>query len=302
MKVKQHIPVELRFTLVDFNAKFPNNDACLEYLKEKRYPGGVALCEKCKVNRKHYRVTGRPAYACDHCGKMISPMAGTIFEKSSTPLKTWFYVMYLMGSTRCGISAKQIQRETGVTYKTAWRIFRQVRSLLSEPDLRLEGSTVEVDEAYFGGVRKFGRGRQLRGDKKKTPVIGLVERGGKAYAKVIKNAKSKTLLSIVRKRVIPGSVVYTDEFKSYNTLAAYKRYTHYRINHRHQGYARGHIHTNSVEGLWSLLKRGIGGVYHSVSPEYLQTYLDEYCFRYNHRFEGNKQFNAILERVCERAS
>src|SRR5579863_7696202 len=210
-RVKQSIPQELRFTLRDFFDKFPTDDDCLEYLKEKRYPGGVTHCEKCQQERKHHRVTGRPAYACDYCGKMISPMAGTIFEKSSTPLKTWFYAMYLMGSTRCGISAKQIQRETGVTYKTAWRMFRQVRSLLSEPDLRLEGSTVEVDETYVGGVRKYGRGRPMRGDTKKTPVIGLVERGGRAYAKVIKNAKSKTLLSIVRKRVIPGSVVYTDE-------------------------------------------------------------------------------------------
>ncbi len=302
MKVPQHIPKELRFTRADFDAKFPDNEACLEFLKEKRYPGGVGFCPKCKLDRKHYRVTGRPAYACDHCGKMISPMAGTIFEKSSTPLKTWFYAMYLMGSTRCGISAKQIQRETGVTYKTAWRMFRQVRSLLSEPDLRLEGSTVEVDETYVGGVRKYGRGRPMRGDKKKTPVIGLVERGGRAYAKVVKNAKAETLLPVIRKRVIPGSVIYTDEFGAYNTVAANRRYTHKRINHSHRRYVNGDIHTNSVEGLWSLLKRGIGGVYHSVSPEYLQTYLDEYCFRYNHRFEGNKQFNAILERVCERAS
>jgi transposase-like protein len=181
-------------------------------------------------------------------------------------------------------------------------MFRQVRSLLSEPDLRLEGSTVEVDETFMGGVRKYGRGRPMRGDKKKTPVIGLVERGGRAYAKVIKDSTAKTMVGVVRKRVIPGSVVYTDECASFNTIAAYKRYTHYRINHKQQGYVRGHIHTNSVEGLWSLLKRGIGGVYHSVSPEYLQTYLDEYCFRYNHRFEGNKQFNAILERVFERAS
>src|SRR5579863_1837470 len=211
MNRRQTIPKELRYTRSDFDRDFPTYEAYLEQVKEQRFPGGVAVCQKCEGSRKHYRVAGRTAYACDHCGNHIYPLAGTIFEKSSTSLRVWFQAMYLMGSTRCGISAKQIQRETGVTYKTAWRMFRQVRSLLSEPDLRLEGSTVEVDEAYFGGVRKFGRGRQLRGDKKKTPVIGLVERGGKAYAKVIKNAKSKTLLSIVRKRVIPGSVVYTDE-------------------------------------------------------------------------------------------
>lgn len=144
MKVKQSIPKHLRFTLVDFFKRFPDDAACLEHLKEKRYPGGVTYCAKCQQERKHYRVTGRPAYACDHCGKMISPMAGTIFEKSSTSLRTWFYAMYLMGSTRCGISAKQIQRETGVTYKTAWRMFRQIRSLLSDGELQLEGPTVEI--------------------------------------------------------------------------------------------------------------------------------------------------------------
>ncbi len=159
MKVKQHIPAELRYTMKHFNIEFPNDAACLEYVKEHRWPNGIAPCAKCKVDRKHHRVGNRTAYACDHCGNHIYPLAGTIFEKSSTPLKTWFYAMYLMGSTRCGISAKQIQRETGVTYKTAWRMFRQVRSLLSEPDLQLEGSTVEVDETYMGGVRKYNRGR-----------------------------------------------------------------------------------------------------------------------------------------------
>src|ERR1700730_12532716 len=173
MKVKQSIPKHLRFTIADFNAQFPDNDACLEFLKEQKYPSGLVPCSKCGKDRKHHRVTGRPAYACDYCGSMISPMAGTIFEKSSTSLRTWFYAMYLMGSTRCGISAKQIQRETGVTYKTAWRMFKQIRSLLSDGDLQLEGPTVEIDETYYGGKRKYGTGRPVRGDKTKIPVIGI---------------------------------------------------------------------------------------------------------------------------------
>src|SRR5216684_8164042 len=154
MKVKQSIAKELRYTVAQFNAEFPNDDACLEYVKEQRWPDGVTKCDKCKVERKHYRVTGRTAYACDHCGNHIYPLVGTIFQKSTTPLRIWFQAMYLMGSTRCGISAKQIQRETGVTYKTAWRMFKQIRSLLSEPDMQLEGSAVEMDEAYIGGKRK----------------------------------------------------------------------------------------------------------------------------------------------------
>src|SRR5579863_6905080 len=187
-RVKQSIPQELRFTLRDFFDKFPTDDDCLEYLKEKRYPGGVTHCEKCQQERKHHRVTGRPAYACDYCGKMISPMAGTIFEKSSTPLRTWFYAMYLMGSTRCGISAKQIQRETGVTYKCAWRMFMQIRKLMHDPDVILgdgSGGGVEVDEAYFGGRRKGEAGRMLRGNKgRNTRVLGAVERQGRIVARV----------------------------------------------------------------------------------------------------------------------
>jgi len=129
MNRRQTIPKHLRYTITDFNRQFPTDDACLDHLKEQRFPNGIAFCEKCKQEQKHHRVHGRPVYACDVCLNQISPMAGTIFEHSSTSLRLWYYAMYLMASTRCGISAKQIQRETGVTYKTAWRMFRQIRSL-----------------------------------------------------------------------------------------------------------------------------------------------------------------------------
>src|SRR5580658_5503587 len=175
MKPKQSIPKELRYTIQTFNAEFPDNDSCLDWLKGQRWPEGLIPCGKCKTDRKHHRVSSRPAYACDYCGSMVSPMAGTIFEKSSTSLRTWFYAMYLMSATRCGISAKQIQRETGVTYKTAWRMFKQIRTLMSE-EISLEGASVEVDEMYAGGKRKNGTGRPMRGDRVKAPVIGMVER------------------------------------------------------------------------------------------------------------------------------
>jgi transposase len=296
-RVKQHIPKELRYSVRDFNAEFPNDDACLEYVKEQRWPDGVTRCAKCKVDRKHYRVGNRTAYACDHCGNHIYPLAGTIFEKSSTPLKLWFYAAYLMGSTRCGISAKQVQRETGVTYKTAWRMFRNIRSLLSDGELQLEGPTVEVDETYMGGKRKGFRGRPLAGDRKKVPVVGIVQRNGLAIARHVKNVKAKTLNRLIRKHVTPGSTVYTDEYPGYRTISKGKRFVHRRIKHKTGIYVRGDIHTNSVEGLWSLIKRGISGVYHHVDPAYLQSYLDEFCFRYNRRHMGNQQFRSILERA-----
>jgi transposase len=306
--VKQSIPQHLRYSINDFNREFPTNDACLAFIAEQRYPGGVTYCEKCKKETKHHHINGRMAYSCDYCGWHIYPLAGTIFQKSTTSLRLWFYAMYLMGSTRCGISAKQIQRETGVTYKTAWRMFKQIRSLMSEEGLQLEGPTVEMDETYYGGVRKFGRGRPMRGDRGKTPIVGIVERKGRAVARATKDATGATLLPLVRDYVLPESTVYTDEWKAYGGIENIQKpdgtkagLVHRRINHKAHVYVHGDIHTNSVEGFWSLIKRGIGGVYHSVSTKYLQTYLDEYSFRYNRRDQGNLIFKSILDQVSKRA-
>jgi len=307
MKVKQSIPKHLRYTVADFNAEFPNDDVCLEHIKEQRWPGGVTHCEKCSVERKHHRVSGRTAYACDHCGNHIYPLAGTVFEKSTTSLKTWFYAMYLMGSTRCGISAKQIQRETGVTYKTAWRMFRQIRSLLSEEGVQLEGKTIEMDEMYYGGKRRRqgGQGRPSYGSHK-VAVVGMVERSigrrhGRVVARVAPNAQKETLHGLAKKYILPSSTIFTDDYVSYDGLDI-RGYTHRRIRHSAGIYVSGDIHTQAIEGFWSLVKRGIGGVYHNVSAKYLQTYLDEYAFRYNARHEGNLQFKRILARVSRWAS
>jgi len=212
--------------------------------------------------------------------------------------------MYLMASTRCGISAKQIQRETGVTYKTAWRMFRQIRSLLSEPDTQLEGLGVEMDEMYVGGKNKHGkRGMRGRDNDEKTPVFGMVERGGKGrvMAFVTPDVKAATLFPIIAERVLPQSTVFTDEYSVYDQLGKHANcYEHKRIQHKQNIYVTGDVHTQTIEGFWSLVKRGIGGVYHSVSRKYLQTYLNEYSFRYNRRDQGNLIFNAILKRVSER--
>lgn len=303
MNRRQTIPKHLRYTVNDFNKEFPTDDACLEYIKEQRFPAGVTLCAKCGVERKHYRVSGRTAYACDHCGNHVYPLAGTIFEKSTTSLRLWFYAMYLMGSTRCGISAKQIQRETGVTYKTAWRMFRQIRTLLSE-EITLEGHQVEMDETYMGGRRKGYRGRPGRGDKKMTPVVGIAERttgNRRVIAKATPDVSANTLTGMVKEYVLPESTVFTDDFSGYDRLKGHG-FTHHRINHSAKVWVMGDIHTNTIEGFWSLVKRGIGGVYHQVSQKYLQTYLDEYTFRYNRRDQGNLIFTSILKKVSERAS
>lgn len=306
MNQRQTIPKHLRYTIKDFNAQFPDDDACLEHLKEQRYPGGITHCEKCEVERKHHRVTGRPAYACDYCGSMISPMAGTIFEHSSTSLRLWYYAMYLMASTRCGISAKQIQRETGVTYKTAWRMFKQIRTLLSD-DLQLEGDRVEMDESYFGPKRKRGGKRGRPGpDSPKQCVVGVVERStaerkGRVVALTTENAQKETLLGIAKQRILPESTVFTDEWLGYTGFGN-EGYQHKRINHSEKVYVMGDVHTQTIDGFWSLVKNGLRGVYHSVGKKYLQTYLNEYSYRYNRRDQGNLLFTSILRRVAERAS
>jgi transposase len=295
MNRRQTIPKELRYTRNQFDAEFPNDDVCLEQIKEQRWPGGIARCETCDKDRKHYRVTGRTAYACDRCGHHIYPLAGTIFEKSTTPLRIWFQAMYLMGSTRCGISAKQIQRETGVTYKTAWRMFRQIRKLLCE-DVQLEGATIEMDEMYVGGKR---RQRTMYDPSNKTCVVGMVERkGGRVRAVIADDNSRKTLHEIAKEYILPKSTVFTDDLASYHGLEKHD-YEHKRINHSQGVYVIGDVHTNTIEGFWSLVKRGIGGVYHSVSKKYLQTYLNEYAFRYNHRDCGNLIFPLLVARASQ---
>jgi transposase len=280
-----------RYTIADFNKDFPDDDTCLEWLKNYLYPDGI-YCSVCNKITPHSKLSNIPVYSCNRCGNHTHPMAGTIFERSRTPLKSWFYAIYLMSATRCGISAKQIQRELGVTYKTAWRMFKQIRSLLQEDTPTLTGE-VEVDETYVGGMRRGKRGRGAEG---KTKVIGAVQRQGKVIAQVIPDVKRHTLVPFVNGKVDRKATLYTDEFPSYDTMTRIG-YKHLRIEHSAKEYVRGHVHTNSIEGFWSLLKRGIGGVYHSVSEKYLQDYINEYGFRYNHRKDDKPMFLTVLERV-----
>jgi transposase len=288
-----------RYTIAHFNRDFPNDDACLEWLRNYLYPDGI-FCPKCGRITKHHKDSKRPSYSCDYCGHHVHPTAGTIFEKSTTPLKIWFHAIYLMSSTRCGISAKQIERETGVTYKTAWRMFKQIRSLLCEDTQSLTGE-VEIDETYVGGkARNMHQAKRAklggRGTAGKTAIFGAVERSGKVVAIAVPNVDEDTLLPHVKKYVMPASTVYTDEMGAYRSLKQ-NGYKHHRINHTAKFYVSGDIHTNTIEGFWSLMKRGISGVYHAVSEKYLQSYLNEYCFRYNHREDNSPMFTTMLHQV-----
>jgi transposase len=175
-----------KFPLIDFNKRFPDVNACLEEIKQLRYPNGVE-CKKCQKVTKHYKVKGRTAYACEFCGTHIFPLAGTIFEKTSTPLTYWFYAMYVMVQTRGGISAKQLERELGVTYKTAWRIFNHIRTLMTQGGEDILSGIVEVDETFMGGKGINRRYVPNFNEKPKEVVVGMVERGGKAVTKHVPN-------------------------------------------------------------------------------------------------------------------
>jgi len=280
------------YTIKDFDKQFTTDDSCLEFLKQARWPKGV-FCQKCQMVTTHYRIPSRKVYSCNFCGSHISPTAGTIFHKSVTPLRSWFHAMFLMASTRTGISAKQLQRELGVTYKTAWRMFTQTRKLMNEGVNPLTGQ-VEVDETYIGGKRSGPRGRGAAG---KTIVVGLTERKGNAVAKVVPDVKARTLLPMIAKHVSNGNTtIFTDELGSYNQVAKLG-YAHEFVQHAAKQYVYGNAHVNTIESLWSTIKRGIDGVNHSVSPQHLQSYLDSYLFRYNHRKDEKPLFLSLLERV-----
>jgi transposase len=243
-----------KFTIKDFQSMFPDDDACLDYLRHQLYPE-VIECANCGRDAKYYRIKTRKVYGCEHCGHQISPTADTIFHKSRTPLTLWFYTVYLMAQTRGGISAKQVERETGVTYKTAWRMCKQIRSMLDD-DHNPFGGEVEVDESYFGG--KMRGGKRGRGSENKTAVIGMAQRKGRVRAVAVDNLQRKTLMPIVKGAVEKGTTVFTDEFSGYARLRKLG-YQHHRVFHSAKVYVMGRVHTNTIEGFWSLVKNGIAG-------------------------------------------
>jgi transposase len=278
---------------------FPSSDACLDYLKERFYPDG-SDCPKCGKQTKFHRLKSRAAYSCQYCRHQVYPTSGTIFNKSTTSLQLWFWAIYLMSSTRCGISAKQLEREIGVTYKTAHRMFKQIRSLLCDEDDEPLDGKVEVDETAYGGKPRVGQVQGRKGSREwgnqKETVLGMVERRGRVRAKIVPDRQAATLGGTMRQHILPSAMVFTDELPAYISPGMDYR-GHHRIKHLERIYVDGDVHTQTIEGFFGLLKNGIRGVYHAVSRRYLQSYLDEYAFRYNQRDSAQPMFWTILDRV-----
>lgn len=285
---------------MEFMKEFPDDAACLDWLWRSRYAadGEHAHCTRCKQVRTFKRYATkqrRQSWTCTSCGLHLHPTAGTIFHKSSTSLHLWFYAMYLMTSTRCGISAKQLERELGVTYKTAWRMFHLIRTeLMVQGGTRLGGidRDVEADETFVGGKPRVGNKltRQEHIDRK-VVVMGAVERGGRVRADVA--AFRGDAFHYVRTHVLPDTILFTDEYGGYQGLQG--QYNHKRIRHASKVYVAGDVHTQTIEGFWALVKNGLRGVYHSVSEKHLQGYLNEYVWRYNHRGDETAQFLTLID-------
>ncbi len=303
------------YTIMDFMRQFPDDAACLDYLWRRHYAtadGQHAQCPKCEEVRKFHRVASRPSYSCDSCGHHIHPTANTIMHKSSSSLHLWFHAIFLMASTRMGISAKQLERELGVTYKTAWRMFTKIRNelMIEDGDRPLSG-TVEVDETYVGGKphqsdraqwdglptsTERRQAAQAWGRNNKTTVFGMVERGGSVVSSVVPNRPQTAIMGKISAHVEPSTVIYTDEARLYDRLPQ-AGYTHETVNHSARIYVSGDVHTNTIEGFWSLVKCGILGTYRHVSPQWLQGYLNEYAWRYNRREHGFPMFLSLLAQI-----
>jgi transposase len=298
---------------MEFMREFPDDEACLQWLWRTRCAidaeGKRAFCPKCELDRPFHRVSGRPAWDCDYCGHHMHPTADTIFHKSSTSLHLWFYGMFLVSQTRCGISAKQLERELGVTYKTAWRMLNKIRNQLMDEseDTPLSGD-VEVDETAYGGkprrgdivrMQKVGEtdlsaaGGRWR-QRKKMTVFAMVERGGRVRASVVPNRGRDSLQGEIGRYVLPASTIFSDEWPAYHGLdQRFKR--HHRIRHSEEIYVEGDVHTQTIEGFFGNLKRGIDGTYHAVSAKWLQSYLNEFTWRYNRREDKRAMFLQLIE-------
>lgn len=269
-------------TLRQFQERFPTEDSCLEHLKLVRF-GERHECEKCGRDAKFYRAAKRRSYACEHCGHQIYPTAGTPFHRTRTSLRDWFYVMFLFCTKRNGVAAKEVERQIGVTYKTAWRMCHEIRKYMAivdgDPPLGGEGNVVEVDETFLGGYDKGGFG-----GKGKMIVLGMRERDGDLITRVVSDRRSSSLVPHIAANVLPDTEVHTDELHGYRGIAFENGLSHRSVNHSAGEYVScTGVTVNGIEGFWAQLKRSINGTHIHVSQKHLSKYLGEFEFRHNWR-------------------
>lgn len=281
-------------SLLDLMQKFPTEEACIRHL-ELLYGDKGELTSPYSPGSKVYKLKNH-WYRCKDTGKSFNVKTGTIFENTKIPLLKWFIAIWLITSHKRGISSYQLARDIHVTQKTAWFMLHRIRKgLEGANDFELK-SIVEIDETFVGGKNKNRhrdkkvKNSQGRSFKDKTPVIGMVERGGFLVAKVIKSTRSKYLTPVITQYVSKDATLYTDEWHGYNNVKS--KYEHDFIDHSAKQYSKGEVCTNRIEGFWGIFKRGIIGVYYKTSRKYLHYYVNEFVFRYNTReYNEGERFN-----------
>ncbi|TMM45342.1 IS1595 family transposase [Qipengyuania marisflavi] len=286
-------------TTAQFFRQFPDDETCLQHLFDVRFGEGFE-CPKCERASKWFRIKAERAYSCQWCGHHLHPTVGTPFEKTRTPLQLWFYAIHLFTTTRHGVSGKELQRQLGVTYKTAWRMAKLIREHMADVDgerpIGGPGTNVEIDETLVGGVK---RGKHNRGSAAKTVVVGALERGGDLITAVVPNQRRATLEPFVTANVRIGGNVHTDELRSYASLSNIG-YRHARVNHSAMEYAyydyrlAETVSVNSIENFWRHLKCSINGTHTSVSPKYLGLYAKEFEYRFNRRNRPETMFSELV--------
>ncbi len=296
-----------RMSFMEFQREYPDDGACLEWLWRTRFSpdGEHAVCPKCEVERtfKRYATAQRrQSWTCTGCGHHIQPTAGTIFHKSSTSLHLWFYAIYLVSSSKCGIAAKQLEREIGVNYKTALRMMHLIRQELMEQDTSQLAGEVEADETFIGGKLRESERAKLRAagtpnrgpaSKTRAVVMGVVERKGMIRATVIPSRGYAR--RTVEQFVLPGSMIFTDDWGGYDPLSRDSRYTHRRINHSQRVYVSGEVHTQTIEGFFGHFKTDVRGTHHHISTRWLPGYLNEWVWKWNHRDDDRAMFRSLLD-------
>ncbi|HEY3917494.1 MAG TPA: IS1595 family transposase [Stellaceae bacterium] len=281
-----------QMTAKEWEAAFPNEDACCDYLVARRWPDGV-ICPRCGMEVTHPVSTMPYKWQCYSCapgsGYRFSHLTGTVFENTNKPLRDWFRVIHMMVTSKKGVSALQVKRVLGFgSYETALYMCHRIRAGLADEKFQKLVGIVEVDETFVGGKAK-NRHKDKRGDGSggtggsgKAIVAGAVRRKGNVVARVVENVRASTLTEFVREAVSTKvSLLCTDQWGGYNAL--HKEFPHARVDHAAGQYVVGAVHTNTIEGFWSLIKRGVVGTFHKVSPKYLPLYVAEFQFRYNNR-------------------
>lgn len=272
--------------LKDLFAKFKDEATCREFLVQQRW-NGKPVCPYCGCD-KSYKIEGGKRFKCANqtCYKKYSVTVGTIFEASNIPLTTWFPAVYIAISHKKGISSVQLAKDLGVTQKTAWFMLHRIREGLKENEPLLLSKEVQVDEAYIGGEEKYKHKHKRAKDMKeasqnKMPIVGMIETGGRVVTKVMPWLTRKATSELILKHIDRKATLVTDAFPIYRRIG--KKFNHVIINHSEGQYKVGGQHTNGIENYWSLLSRGIYGIYHQVSDKHLQRYCDEFAFRFNSR-------------------